>query len=131
MLHNPLPVHGAAAAVEIVTPLTYRRLLHLLSPLLHGAVVVAVVERLWRLLQLRRCGRCLPCSTWQLRRLRRSSYGATPATTVVQAIIEVYKNKYPAAQFEFRCNTRQGEIGQGVLLELAARMSANFFCVLH
>ena len=28
--------------------------------------------------------------------------------TVVQAIIEVYKDKYPAAQFEFRCNTRQG-----------------------
>ncbi len=27
---------------------------------------------------------------------------------VVQAIVEVYKKKYPAVQFEFRCNTRQG-----------------------
>ena len=26
---------------------------------------------------------------------------------VVQAIVEVYKEKYPAVQFEFRCNTRQ------------------------
>ncbi len=28
-------------------------------------------------------------------------------SAVVQVIVEVYKGKYPAVQFEFRCNTRQ------------------------
>ena len=48
---------------------------------------------------------------------------------VVQAIVEVYKEKYPAVQFEFRCNTRQEGDRAGCVAgapELAVRMLANF-----